>query len=155
MKKMKNNLDEMQEQRLLKIERNGFWFAFWGLAAALLIQMALTNFRFEYIIGEFIVFMFIALYIVGACIRHGIWDRKLKPEPATNLILSLLAGLVTCLYSGISNYLKYHMLFGSLAAGIIFFIFTFIMVFTVLSISTYFYKRRVEKLNSSLDEKES
>lgn len=29
MKRLKNNLDEMQEQKLLKIEHNGMWFAFW------------------------------------------------------------------------------------------------------------------------------
>ena len=27
----KSNLDEMQEQELLKIEHNGCWLAFWGL----------------------------------------------------------------------------------------------------------------------------
>ncbi|MDD7312724.1 MAG: hypothetical protein PUH78_09820 [Clostridia bacterium] len=33
MKKQKNNLDERQEQTLLRIERNGCWFAFWALLA--------------------------------------------------------------------------------------------------------------------------
>lgn len=42
MKKMKkSNLDEMQELALLKIARNGCWFAFWGLLAAMGIQMLL------------------------------------------------------------------------------------------------------------------
>ena len=27
----KSNLDEIQEQELLKIEHNGCWLAFWGL----------------------------------------------------------------------------------------------------------------------------
>ena len=31
----KNNLDEMQEQELLKIEHNGCWLAFWGLLAVM------------------------------------------------------------------------------------------------------------------------
>lgn len=31
MKKMTNKLDEMQEQKLLHIERNGCWFAFCAL----------------------------------------------------------------------------------------------------------------------------
>ena len=35
----KNNLDERQEQTLLHIEKNGCWIAFWGLLAALMIQM--------------------------------------------------------------------------------------------------------------------
>lgn len=35
----KNNLDEMQEQELLKIEHNGCWLAFWGLLAVMAVQM--------------------------------------------------------------------------------------------------------------------
>lgn len=34
MKKPKNNLDEMQEQKLLHIEQRSFWLAFWMLVAA-------------------------------------------------------------------------------------------------------------------------
>ena len=41
--KMKNKLDEMQEMKLRGIERNGCWFAFWALLAAMMIQLALTN----------------------------------------------------------------------------------------------------------------
>ena len=37
--KRRNNLDEMQEQKLLHIESRGYWLAFWGLAAALIIQL--------------------------------------------------------------------------------------------------------------------
>ena len=37
----KNNLDEMQEQALLKIEHNGCWLAFWGLLAVMAIQMVM------------------------------------------------------------------------------------------------------------------
>ena len=39
--KMKNNLDEMQEIKLRGIERNGCWFAFWALLAAMMIQLVL------------------------------------------------------------------------------------------------------------------
>ena len=31
-RKMKSNLDERQELKLLKIEHNGCWIAFWGIA---------------------------------------------------------------------------------------------------------------------------
>ena len=40
MKRMKNKLDEMQEQKLLHIEHNGCWFAFWALIVAMFVQMA-------------------------------------------------------------------------------------------------------------------
>ena len=35
----KNNLDEMQEQELLKIEHNGCWLAFWGMLAVMAIMI--------------------------------------------------------------------------------------------------------------------
>ena len=37
-RKMKSNLDERQELKLLKIEHNGCWIAFWGLLIVMLIQ---------------------------------------------------------------------------------------------------------------------
>ena len=39
MNQPKNNLDERQELKLLKIEHNGCWFAFWGLLIAIAIQL--------------------------------------------------------------------------------------------------------------------
>ena len=35
----KNNLDEMQDRKLLKLEEYGFWIMFWTLAAAIVIQL--------------------------------------------------------------------------------------------------------------------
>lgn len=43
MKKTESQLDEMQEQKLLKIEHTSFWLAFWGLVAAILVQSALLS----------------------------------------------------------------------------------------------------------------
>ena len=37
MKMRKNNLDEQQEQKLLKIKSRGFWLAFWGLLIGLVV----------------------------------------------------------------------------------------------------------------------
>ena len=39
----KSNLDEMQEQKLLRIEHNGFWIGFWGLVLAMAVQIALAD----------------------------------------------------------------------------------------------------------------
>lgn len=43
MRRKKSNLDEMQEQELLKVEYNGCWIAFWGLLAAIIIQSILLE----------------------------------------------------------------------------------------------------------------
>ena len=73
----KSNLDEMQEQELLKIEHKGCWLAFWGLLAAMAIQMVMRV-PGRQVLGEWIVFMVLCLYLCIACLRKGIWDRHLK-----------------------------------------------------------------------------
>ena len=88
----KSNLDEMQEQALLKIEHNGFWLAFWGLLASMAIQ-ALLGVAFSSLLGELIIFMVLCVYAVVSCLRHGLWDRNLKPNLNTNLLVSIVPGL--------------------------------------------------------------
>ena len=39
MKNVKSNLDEMQEAKLLQIEHKGCWLAFWGLLAAMIVEL--------------------------------------------------------------------------------------------------------------------
>ena len=88
MKKNKSNLDERQELKLLKIEHNGCWFAFWGLLAVMLVQLLLGNNDAKNLAGEWIVFMSLCVYLLTACIKNGIWDRRLKPTLKTNTIAS-------------------------------------------------------------------
>jgi len=147
MDKKKNNLDEMQEQKLLKIEHNGTWFAFWGLLATILIQSAIGGENLlRNIVGEWVVFMCLALYLGVSCIKSGIWDRKLQPNGKTNIIVSLLASAIFGSLYFVSSYLNYHKLIGSLATGIIIFMETFALGLIALTITMYIYKKRVKKL---------
>ena len=93
MKEKKSNLDERQEQALLKIEHNGCWLAFWGLLIAMVVQLIVYGFDMKLLAGEWIVFMALCLYIWSSCLKQGIWDRQLKPDRKTNLLASLVAGL--------------------------------------------------------------
>ena len=88
----KSNLDEMQEQALLRIEHTGCCLVFWGLLAAMAVQ-GVMGAGIRELAGEWIVFMVLALYLVIGCLHHGIWDPKLKPNAKTNFIVSLLAGM--------------------------------------------------------------
>ena len=140
----KNNLDEMQEQELLKIEHNGCWLAIWGLLAVMAIQMVM-GVPGTQMLGEWIVFMVLGLYIVIACLRKGIWDRHLKANRKTNLIISLLAGAAAGILITVSNpYLSEpldYVLVAGISGG-----FTFVLCFIALSLSTKLYKKRREKL---------
>ena len=142
----KNNLDEMQEQALLKIEHNGCWLAFWGLLAVMVIQMVM-GVPGAQMLGEWIVFMVLGLYIVIACLRKGIWDRHLKANRKTNLIISLLAGAAAGILITVSNpYLSEpldYVLVAGISGG-----FTFVLCFAALSIGMKLYKKRREKLDA-------
>ena len=141
----KSNLDEMQEQALLKIEHNGCWLAFWGLLAAMALQMVMRV-PGRQMLGEWIVFMALSLYIVIACLRKGIWDRHLKANWKTNLIVSLLAAVATGILVTLSNpYLSEpldYVLVAGLTGG-----FTFVLCFAALSVCAKLYRNRRNKLD--------
>lgn len=152
MSKRKNNLDEMQEQKLLRIEHNGVWFAFWGLLVAILIQSLNGGANeFHNIIGELVIFLGLDFYLLVACMKNGIWDRKLQANTKTNIIVSLVGGTVVGFLYFISSYLKYHKLLGSIATGIVMLSMTAILTFIVLSTCASIYKKRVKKLEEDGD----
>ena len=140
----KSNLDEMQEQELLKIEHNGCWMAYWGLLAAMVIQMVMRVPGAQ-MLGEWIIFVIMSLYICIACMRKGIWDRRLKANWKTNLVISLLAAVAVAVLVILSNpYLSEpldYVLTAGLTGG-----FTFVLCFAALSIGMKLYKKRREKL---------
>ena len=149
MRKFSSNLDELQEQKALRVERNGAWLAFWGLLAAILIQSA---FGIGNMIGEWIVFMFLALYMAIDFLRKGIWSRSLQPTGKNNLLMSLIpATLLSILYLA-SSYVKYHSLGGSLATALIMFVSSFLLIYFALSLSLFAYKKKVAKLEQELPE---
>ena len=146
MKKMKSNLDERQELKLLKIEHNGCWLAFWGLLIVMAIQMIVGNDSIKNLAGEWVVFMSLVLYLSIDCVRNGIWDRKLKPNLKTNIIISSIAAVLAGIIWFSVSYRNYHKLIGSIATGIIMFVQVEILCLLALMISSKIYKRRVQKL---------
>lgn len=155
MKKMKSNLDEMQEQKLLQIEHRGCWLAFWGLFIAIYAQLAMGNKGFEAIGGESIVMLILGAYMLIACIRNGIWDRTLKPNHKTNLTISLITGLAVGGFWFITSYLNYHMFWGSVATFIFMFIFISLLIFACLSLTSAIYKRKKKHLDEQADKEEN
>lgn len=141
----KSNLDEMQEQALLKIEHNGCWLAYWGLLAVIAVQMVM-GVPGSQMLGEWIVFMVLSLYLCIACLRKGIWDRHLTANWKTNLIVSLLAAVATGILITLSNPYLSEPLDFVLVAGITGG-FTFVLCFAALSIGMKLYRKRREKLD--------
>lgn len=88
-----DNLDEMQKQTLLKIESCGFW-ALWVLLLAALIIESLLGFTPREMAAEWFIFMLGSAYSVLSDLRAGIWDRRLKPNTKTNVVVSVAGGAV-------------------------------------------------------------
>lgn len=150
----KNNLDERQEQALLRIEHNGCWLAFWGLLIAMAVQMIMNGAEQSYTVaGEWVVFMVLAIYMVGACLKNGIWDRRLKPNTTTNLVVSLIAGVATGVFNAIMIVCKYpDKPVASIAAGIFMSVFVFVPCFVLLQISVKILKKKQQKLEEEPDD---
>ncbi len=143
----KNNLDEMQEQKLLHIESKGCWFAFWALLIAMVIQMLLSRENMiERLAGEWVVFMCLAIYTAGACVKAGIWDRRLKADANTNVAASLIGGGISGLIFAVVNYLEYGYLGGAIVTFVLNFLIVGILCFAVLSVVTLIYKKRLAKM---------
>lgn len=153
MKKQKNKLDEMQEQKLLKIEHNGCWLAFWLLFIVLVAQAIYYGPEgwINYI-GEWVVFMCVALYIVVSCLKNGIWDRKFSPTPETNLVCSVAVGVFCGVFQAVTSYREYGALLGSIAAGIFQGMFAFILCFAAFAFVLFLYRKKVDRLENENEE---
>lgn len=147
MKKWKSNLDEMQEQKLAQLESRTFWLAYLLLITAILVQMLLSC-SFEAICGEAVVLLIMCIYLVVGCLRLGIWDRRMKSNWKTSLLVSMipgfLVGLVTVVRSlheyGYTNFVA------TVATFLLPFVFTCILTFALMSLSSAIYRKRKEKL---------
>ena len=96
----KNQLDEMQEQTLRKIESHGFWLLWGSLLAAWIVQTVFG--AADKAAGEWVVFMIGCIYMGVACIRNGLWDRHLSDTAPANAVCSLVAAVAVTLIIGFS-----------------------------------------------------
>lgn len=103
--KLKSNLDEMQEQKLLKIEHRTLWPLYFGLFLCIMVQQALGA-RPSQWMGEWVLFMAASVWLSICCARSGIWDRYLKPNLKTNLLASLIGGGVVGLFCAVTLHLQ-------------------------------------------------
>ena len=153
MKNVRSNLDEMQEAKLLQIEHKGCWLAFWGLLAAMIVELfvfGVENMR--YFIGEWIVFMVLCIYMTDACLRNGIWDRRLKADRKTNLTISLIAGAAAGLIFAAVSLVRYHSVPGAIASFALLFVFVGICCFLALSLTAREYRKKLAQLENDGEE---
>lgn len=161
--KKKNNLDERQEQALLKIESKGYGIAFWLLLASIVVQTVLDvsdlGEGIPLIAGEWIVFMVLCVYVSVSCFKNNIWDRRLKPNAGTNLILSLIGGVVSGAMVAIPAFINTADSPDRVVVTLIIFAFVAVvgtlMVFGALTLCSKAYKRNSAKAEDKEDKAEA
>lgn len=137
----KNQLDEMQEQTMRKIESHGFWLLWGSLLAAWIVQTVFG--AADKAAGEWVVFMIGCIYMVVACLRNGLWDRHLSDKAPANAVLSLVAAVAVTLICGFS----YGYWIGAAFTGV----FTGILCFALLQLCAALVRKRREHLDDPKD----
>ena len=93
MKQTKKHLDEMQDQKLLRIEESGFWLVFWVLFGAIIIQFLLGT-HLKEVAGEVSALFVGSIYIAVSSLKNGLWTRSYAPNFKTNAFASLFPALL-------------------------------------------------------------
>lgn len=117
-------LDERQRQQMYQIEHRGFWLAYFGILALLLLEI-LTNASGILIGCTTILLLALSIYTECCCIRRGLWDWRLKPNPKSNALMSMIGAF-----------------------------FTFILTFALLSVTAHICNKRNARLDEACEEDE-
>lgn len=149
----KNQLDEMQERTMLTIESRGFWLV-WSLLLVVLLGEGLLGFTMREMAGTWAVFMIGCIYIVAACLRAGLWSRRIKNNTGTNVLFSLVGAAVIGVFifvrmSAFDVPLAIHLACAAIAAG-----FTFALALAALLLCGAAYNKRHEELEKEADKEE-
>ena len=154
-KKSKNMLDEMQDNKLLKIEEFGFWLVFWILVAAILLQ-ALMGTTLKELAGEIAALLAASVYIAFSSLKNGLWTRKYTPKLKTNVIASIIPSFILGVFNAIRAFviLKKPIEFGTTIQIATMCMGVYILCFALLEVFRLIYKKRRGKLDDIEDEKE-
>ena len=150
---LKNHLDEMQDQKLLKIEEYGFWVMFWALVCAIVIQLIIGG-SIKEVLGEIIVLLISSVYISVTTLKNGLWTRTSIPTRKGNALASIIPAVVICaihIFKMIQNNrmeTKQLLITAAIAAAV------YAGCFVILEASRIAYNKRRAALDD-IDEKES
>ena len=128
-------VDERQEMELLKAEHYSFWFMYWALFAAMIIQgIVMEDARMA--AGEWIVFMATCIVLIVSCVRKGVWSFQSRKVPGAK------SWFLYSLFLAIGAGIPFGLLFGMKwnpgnVKGIALFVVVMMVVFFVMSIVAF------------------
>jgi len=91
--KRAGNLDEMQNQKLLKLEEYGFWIMFWVLLISIIVQI-IAGTGIKEVIGEIIAFLIGSAYLTITTLKNGLWTSSSEPSRKRNALVSMIPAAV-------------------------------------------------------------
>lgn len=138
---------------MLTIESRGFWLV-WSLLLAVLLGEGMLGFTMREMAGTWAVFMIGCVYIIAACLRAGLWSRRIKNAAGTNVLFSLVGAAVIGVFtfvrmSAFDVPLAIHLACAAIAAG-----FTFALTLAALLLCGAAYNKRHEELEKEADKEE-
>ena len=138
---------------MLTIESRGFWLV-WSLLLAVLLGEGMLGFTMREMAGTWVVFMIGCVYIIAACLRAGLWSRRIKNAAGTNVLFSLVGAAVIGVFifvrmSAFDVPLAIHLACAAIAAG-----FTFALTLAALLLCGAAYNKRHEELEKEADKEE-
>ena len=108
----------------------------------------------RYFIGEWIVFMVLCVYMGEACLRNGIWDRRLKADLKTNLTVSLIAGAAAGLIFAAIALVRYHSVPGAIVTFALLFVIVSLCCFLSLTLTAREYRKKLAQLENEGENEE-
>ena len=149
----KGKLDEQQEQKLLKIESRGLYLAYFGLLVEMAVKMLLAR-STHMPRGEWILFMLLSGYLIVACTRAGIWDRRLDMSRRTSVIVSGAAALLTGAFMALVVYLRGKDPLDALVVCALATLVCFVLCYLAQRLGVILVRKRHEKLNAEPENEE-
>lgn len=149
-------LDERQAQQMYQIEHRGFWFAYFGILALLLVEI-LTNSPALPIGCTTALLLALSIYTEFCCIRRGLWDWRLKPNTKNNALMSMIGAICVFVFTLLmytkQGYFVHNPKILCLCALIAGF-FTFLLTFFLLSVTARVCRKRSKQLEEACEEDE-
>ena len=146
-------LDEMQNQKLLKLEEYGFWIMFWALLISIFVQL-FAGAGIRQIIGEFIVLLVGSVYLSITTLRNGLWTRTATPSRKGNAITSIIPAVLL----GVINVIRLAQNNGITAKALLLTaaitLAAYAACFMILELFRAFYNKRRAELDDTDEESE-
>ena len=139
-------LDEMQDQKMLKMEEYGYWILFWGLALAVVVQLLLGG-SIRQVAGELIVLLAGGAYVLAASLKNGLWTRNAAPTRKKNAVTSIIPAVIIGALNVIKLIQKKDIGTNDILIAAAFTVGTYIVCFVALEALRLLYEKRRSRLD--------